>query len=345
MPKEQQKLPSIKDVAALAGASTSTVSRFLSGNGYVSDEKRHLIAKAIRMLNYKPSTIARALVSNESKSIAVIASNITLFGSMQLIEGIEQGAREKGYMVSITLLDGDVEEARDTINLIVRSRPLGCILLDLEGSSSLHTLVPYIEELLPVAVINEGMSDTDPLSLGAFEGGYQVTKYLLGLGHKTVYHVSIPENENKYTRYLGWKTALEEAHAQVPEPLGSSWDPRAAESAGKYLAAVPDVTAIFAGNDEVAAGVIRGLSKAGKRIPEDVSVAGFDGNPIAAITLPSITTWIQDFLGIGRRSVLTLLINAKKLDSVSSEDGTVNGISPSARLVVRESTSAPNRKL
>jgi DNA-binding LacI/PurR family transcriptional regulator len=339
VPKEQQKLPSINDVAALAGASKSTVSRYLNGNGYVSDEKRHSIAKAIQMLDYKPSTIARALVSNESKSIAVISSDISLYGSMQLIEGIEQGAREKGYMVSVTRLDGDLEDARDTVNTLARSRPLGCILLDLNKASSLHALVPYIEGLLPAAVINEGKSSTDALSLGAFEGGYQVTKYLLGLGHKTVYHVSIPENDNKFTRYLGWKTALEEAGAPIPDPLGSSWDPRAAESAGQYLAAVPEVTAIFAGNDEVAAGVIRGLSKAGKRIPEDVSVAGFDGNPIAAIMLPSITTWIQDFQGIGRRSINTLLLNAGKTPVANPASENVS--SSAARLVIRESTARP----
>lgn len=342
MAKEHNKLPSIKDVAALAGSSTSTVSRFLNGNGYVSEVKKKDIAKAIEMLDYKPSSIARALVSNESHSLAVIASDISLFGSMQLIEGIEQEARDSGYLISITLLDGDLEQSREIVNNLARSRPRGCILLDLNRNSPLHSLVSYIEELMPAAVINEGMSATDSLALGAFEGGYQITKYLLELGHATVHHVSIPENENKYTRFLGWKTALEEAGAPVPDPLPSSWDPRTAESIGKYLAADKNVTAIFAGNDEVAAGVIRGLSKAGKRIPDDVSVAGFDGNPISAITLPSITTWAQDFQGIGRRSVASLLRQVGVYETTDKEWKKKTSEKNTSRLVIRESTGPVN---
>jgi DNA-binding LacI/PurR family transcriptional regulator len=324
----------------------------MNGSGYVSAEKGESIAKAVKMLDYKPSSVARALASNQSKSIGVIASDVSLFGSVQLIEGIEQEAMKRGYLVSI-VLEGDAEQSREAINSLVRSMPYGCILFDFNQLSNLHSLVPYVSGLIPTAVINEGITGTSDLALGAFEGGYEITRYLLSLGHKTVHHVSIPENGNKYTRYFGWKKALEDAGAPIPDALSTTWDPRSAESIGKYLASDPSVTAIFAGNDEVAAGIIRGLSKEGKRVPEDVSVAGFDGNPISAIMLPSITTWMQNFQEMGRRAVARLLDGGADLErSSQTPDNDEEAVQAfmhkiaertgiPEKLVVRESTAQP----
>lgn len=364
----KRRAPSIKDVARKAGVSVSTVSRYLNGGRNLSDGKRKVIAEAVKDLNYRPNTIARALVSNEFQSIAVIATDISLYGSMQLVQGIELAARRRHYLVTVTLVGNGHEMVKETVDQLIQNRPVGCIILDVERSSLLHSFAGYIAQSLPTVIVDEADLASGSLLIGAYEGGYQITKYLLRLGHKTVFHVSIPENGNKYTRSLGWRRALEEAGAPIEEPLSCTWDFRKAEQIGRYLCSFPEVTAIFAGNDEVAAGVIRGILLEGKKVPEDVSVAGFDGNPIGEVTVPSITTWRQNFQGIGAKAVERLAhwpdsddrpeANGSKSGEV--DDGThkaseeeepdldqlqqsraMGDEQVSSRLIIRESTAPP----
>ena len=340
----KQKRTSIKDVAKFAGVSVSTVSRYLNEGPHLSEQKKEAIKDAIVKLDYRPNEIARALVSNEFSSIAVVARDISLYGPMQLLEGIEKEARRRGYLVSITLLDDDLVKAKETVDALMRNNPAGCILMDMTRNSALHALLTYIKGKVPTSVINESWKDVDhsSLALGSYQGGYQITQYLLGLGHKTVWHVSIPENGNEYTREFGWRQALIDAGAVVHEPLPSTWDAHQAESIGRSIAMMSDATAVFAGNDEIAAGVIRGIIRSGKQVPEDISVAGFDDNPISSITVPSITTWRQDFEELGRRAVAVLLDQQVRSASEPYDDEAYPHTSDSAqRLIIRESTAAP----
>lgn len=362
MSTAKKRAPSIKDVAREAGVSVTTVSRYLNGGPNLSEGRRKAIELAVKELNYRPNIIARALVSSEFRSIAVMATDISLYGSMQLIQGIEEAARVRKYLVTVTLVNDDDGEkkAKETVDQLIQNGPTGCILIDLGNSSLLHAFIDYISKALPTVIIDEADMHlhSGNLMLGAYEGGYQVTKYLLRLGHKTVFHVSIPKNDNKYSRSLGWRQALKDAGAEIPEPLACTWDPRKAEQIGKYLASFPDVTAVFAGNDEVAAGVIRGILLEGKRVPEDISVAGFDGNPIGEVTVPSITTWQQNFQTIGAAAVERLADKPNQERGESEERGAAGGhalphfaaevnLHPDensddvpSRLIIRESTAS-----
>ncbi|RSX52875.1 LacI family transcriptional regulator [Bifidobacterium goeldii] len=335
--------PSIRDVAQYANVSVASVSRYLNNGGGVGAEKRQAIAAAIEMLHYQPNPIARALAVNEMSSISVILSDISLYGPMKILEGIEEESRRCGYLVSVSLLDADIEKARETVDGLARSRPLGCVIIDLDRTSSTHALISYIRKKMPTVLISDERGQSD-VELGAYIGGYEITKYLLSLGHKTVHHVSVPVNNNRYTRTHGWRQALQDAGAPIPEPIAADWDCREANRIGEYLSTLPDVTAVFAGNDEVAAGVIRGLTMAGKRVPEDISVAGFDDNPIASLTVPSITTWRQNFKDFGFRAVRLLRKDETALSSsVALEDQLRDDASRAAfvdqHLIVRESTT------
>ncbi|MEE8738010.1 MAG: LacI family DNA-binding transcriptional regulator [Bifidobacterium sp.] len=338
LPKNRKRAPSIRDVAQCANVSVSTVSRYLNSSPHISERKRNQISQAIATLNYKPSVVARALNSDKLTSIAVILTDITLFGPMQLIDGIENEAKKRGYLISITLVDGDPHNAKETIDALIMNKPSGCIVIDLDRTSPLHPLISYIQQLLPTAVIDENDPGTDPLALGAYEGGYAITHYLLGLGHRSVIHVSIPENDNEYTRTMGWRQALQDAGAAITPPIATTWNLDSAEQIGRYLASMPDVTAVFAGNDEIAVGIIRGILLSGKSVPGDISVAGFDGNPISAITFPSITTWKQDFTEIGRRAVSQLLDDGD--DAIHFPKDADNRYSD--KLIIRESTAKPH---
>lgn len=317
MVKVKKRVPSIKDVAKKAGVSTTTVSRYLNGSPNLSEKKRLVVEEAVRQLNYRPNTIARALVSSEFQSIAVIATDISLYGSMQLVQGIEKAARSLRYLVTVTLVGNGHEKIKETVDQLIQNRPVGCIILDVERSSLLHSFAGYIAQSLPTIIINAAELDSNNLPIGDYEGGYQITRYLLRLGHKTVYHVSVPTEGSKYTRSLGWRRALEEEGADLPDPVTCTWDPRKAEQIGRYLSSFPDITAVFAGNDEIAAGVIRGIELEGKRVPQDISVAGFDGNPIGELTVPSITTWRQNFQELGAKAVERL---AGKSDGEQEEN-------------------------
>jgi DNA-binding LacI/PurR family transcriptional regulator len=126
------------------------------------------------------------------------------------------------------------------------------------------------------------------------------TRYLLTLGHQTVHYVSIPYSSRVSQRMEGWRDALQTAGAPVPEPIHAGWSPQSGYLAGQKLAADPTVTAILCGNDDLALGVMRAMHQAGRAIPEQVSVVGFDDTPSAEFLTPPLTTVRMDFTELGR---------------------------------------------
>jgi DNA-binding LacI/PurR family transcriptional regulator len=151
-----------------------------------------------------------------------------------------------------------------------------------------------------------------------------------------VHHVRVPPSRRVDGRTTGWKRALRSAEAPVPPIRDATWDPKSGIPIGRELAADPEVTAVFCGNDEIAMGVMRGISEAGKRVPEDISVAGFDDHPLAELWSPPLTTAEQDFAGLGGRGFQLLL---QAIDGT----GDKRFSSDLPRLVLRDSTAAPRR--
>jgi len=162
------------------------------------------------------------------------------------------------------------------------------------------------------------------------------TNYLLGLGHKTVHYVSIPSSTSTSQRMLGWRSALEDAGVSVPKPLQAGWDPQSSSQAAQHrLTRDPKVTAVLCGNDDLAIGVMRAMHQAGRAIPDDVSIVGFDDTPLAAFYIPALTTVRQDFAALGKACFAKLL---SLLDANASQDALPW---PQAELIVRESAGPP----
>ena len=157
---------------------------------------------------------------------------------------------------------------------------------------------------------------------------------LTWLGHATVHHIAGPTEGKHSGRTEGWRAALQAANALVPPVMNAEWDAAAGYRWGERLAARDDVTAVFCGNDELAIGLMRALSDRGRRVPEDVSVVGFDDQPLVALWRPSLTTVDQDFEDLGARAfgLLQRLIDGE--DDVPASVAT-------PQLVVRESTARP----
>ncbi|MEU5871238.1 LacI family DNA-binding transcriptional regulator [Glycomyces sp. NPDC047369] len=325
--------PTISDVAARAGVSVPTVSRVLTGAARVSPAKRELVEAAIADLGYRPSAAARALVSRKPQTIAIIAGNTSRYGYAETIRGIEIAARAEGYTVMITVV-----EAADEVDQAIEAtltQPLAGVAVLKFDPPGVAALGKIPEHLPVVALSGVREPNTAQAVLDEAAAAEELTDYLLSLGHATVHHVRVPPSRKVDGRTTGWRRALRRAGAAVPQAVDATWDPKSGIPIGRALAADPDVTAVFCGNDEIAMGVMRGITEAGLRVPDDISVAGFDDNPLAELWSPPLTTARQDFATLGRRG-FQLLLNAIN----GTDDRRYSTERP--RLVLRDSTAAPN---
>jgi DNA-binding LacI/PurR family transcriptional regulator len=330
--------PSSTDVARLAGVSQKTVSRVLNGEPYVKEEVRLRVQAAMRELGYRRNDAARALNSGKTKRIGVVCLGTALFGPSTQLVAIEQTLRTTGYSVSIVnTLEGDT--IADVVEHLLEQGVDGIILSEPidEGED-----VP-IDVDIPVLSFGRfpGLSakpsiDTGGDNIGA---GRTATEHLLGLGHRTVWHVAGPQRWwAARDRLAGWRQALADAGAPEPPVLEGDWLPASGYAAGLELAANPDVTAVFVANDDMAIGVLRALTEAGRSVPGDVSVVGFDDIPTAAFLTPPLTTVPQDFDVHVERGIANLVTEIESPTGVRSPLPEP----PPLRLVVRQSTAAPS---
>jgi DNA-binding LacI/PurR family transcriptional regulator len=167
-------------------------------------------------------------------------------------------------------------------------------------------------------------------------GAATATRHLLELGHRTVWHVAGPSDWLEARQRIdGWTAALEEAGADPPPLLSGDWSARSGYELGKRLATVRDVTAIFAANDQMALGILRALYEAGREVPRDLSIVGFDDIPEAQFFTPPLTTVHQDFNEVGRQSLMLLL------DEIGAPTRSSSRVVVPPGLKVRESTAPP----
>lgn len=338
-PTSRKRAPVIKDVAALANVSVSTVSRYLNDSPRISAESRERIAHAITLLDYHPSRVARGLVNSAMKSIVVLASETTLYGSAMTIQGIEDEARANNYPVIISKLADDSTEAlRAAIAMVMDQNPSGVVVLKYDAlAAQALRLLP--DTVTKVVIAGDREPDLDQIDLCENQAGREITRYLLSLGHRNVFHVTIPGGGGGYSRTAGWEAELRADDRPIPDMLHCSWQPADARELGRRMAHVDGLTAVFAGNDEIAMGLIRGLEDEGKSVPGDISVIGFDDHPLACVWTPPVTTYRQDFPAAGRKAVRMLLsrIEARQ----QGEELPARFVELRGELVVRGSAAKP----
>ncbi|OZD38959.1 transcriptional regulator [Rhodococcus sp. 06-1477-1B] len=330
----RKKASTIVDVAAHAGVSVPTVSRVLTGAAKVSDSKREAVQAAIAALDFRPSAAARVLASRKAQVIAVVAGDTSQYGYAETIRGIEEAARAEDYTVMITVVESTDDAEIDRAIAATLAQPLAgvCVLkFDPPGVAALHRIPTSLPLVALSGVREPGLRQAVLDEASAAE---ELTDYLLNLGHATVHHVRVPPSRREDGRTTGWRRALKRRGAVVPPLRDASWDPRSGIEIGRHLAQDPAVTAVFCGNDEIAMGVIRGIGVAGKQVPGDISVVGFDDHPLAALWSPPLTTVEQDFLGLGRRGLQLLL------SEIGGETGR-RFSSERPQVVIRESTAPP----
>lgn len=294
---------SISDVARRAGVSVPTVSRVLTGAARVSPERRDRVLRAIEELSYRPSSTARALVSGRRDQVAVITSETEVHGYSTTIKGVETAARAGGHPVVISVVESCEPQEIDRAVQVVLSLPLAGVVVLKFDAIGVAVLDGLPDDLAVVAVSGEPDGKRSQAILDEEAAAAELTQHLLGLGHRTVHHVAVPPSRAEDGRTIGWRTALVDAGAPVPPVVfAESFEAMSGMRIGRRLAGSADVTAVFCGNDEVAMGVIAGLEEAGRKVPDDVSVVGFDDHPLAKIWRPGLTTVHQDFQHLGERA-------------------------------------------
>ncbi|WP_250442967.1 LacI family DNA-binding transcriptional regulator [Actinotalea sp. C106] len=335
----RRRVPVIADVARVAGVSVPTVSRVLTGSTPVSPERRERVMRAIAELGYRPNGAARALVQGRQSMIAVFAGNTTRYGYARTIQGIEEAARAAGFIVVITVIETDDPAVVGTgVDLVLGQPVAGAIVLEFDPAGDATVAAMPSSLPLVAATGSSAGSDVPHALMDDVTAAKEATRYLLGLGHRTVHHVAIPPSGRPSGRSVGWREALEEAGIPVPEIQQAGWEPISGYQAGLELARSEDVTAVLCGNDELAIGVMRAMAEQGRRVPEDVSVVGFDGQPLAELVSPPLTTVEQDFVALGRQAFALLkgLIDGKDVPQA---------VTSAPRLVIRSSTApAPSRR-
>ncbi|HEY0697718.1 MAG TPA: LacI family DNA-binding transcriptional regulator [Micromonospora sp.] len=331
------KAPVMADVARLAGVSHQTVSRVINGSPSIKPETRDRVLQAIERLGYRPNTAARALVRGRSGMIGIISTARTLFGPTSIHRSVEDAARVAGYFAtSVSLSEVTWRTLDDATDHLMRVGVEGIVMI--AGHDEALEVVRKQRSGVPFVVVEGDLSKgSRTVGVDQVLGARMATEHLVGLGHREIVHVSGPLDwAEARARVEGWRLAMSDAGLRPAEPVPGDWSAESGYAAGLRICDLPGTTAVFAANDQMAIGVLRALHECGRRVPEEISVIGFDDVPEAAYLIPPLTTIQQDFEAIGRRAieVITQVINGEQLRPSPL-------VTPT--LVVRQSTAPPRR--
>ncbi|BDO41241.1 LacI family DNA-binding transcriptional regulator [Cellulomonas sp. NTE-D12] len=308
---------SIGDVARLAGVAPITVSRVANGSDAVRPATRERVQSAMAMLGYAPNTAARALRNGSFETIGLVAHRFARTGESRTIEGVVEAARAEGYTVALV----DVVSPADVSEAATRLRHQavdGLIVIRAEVATPTDLALP---PGMPV-VVSDSRFVGHHAAVGSDQigGSRSAVEHLLGLGHPTVHHIAGPaDSAPAVQREETWQETLRRAGRPVPPVLRGDWTPQSGYALGAQIADDPSVTAVYSANDEMAAGLMRALHERGVRVPEDVSVVGFDDAALTEFLWPPLTTVRQDFRTIGSELVRLLLAQVRDHVDVSRE--------------------------
>lgn len=332
---------SMADVARLAGVSGQTVSRVANGNTRVTAETRNKVEVAMKQLGYRANVAARALATGRFATIGVVTFNFTAVGNIRIVETVIAGAQANGYSVSLAVVEAPTEQhVRAAVRGLTDRAVDGVIVIEARVLDTPHLQLP---EEVPVVIADSKSTHEHPtFGMDEAAGARAAVGHLLDLGHATVHHVAGPSGSNPAERRrAAWKRMLQRAGRAVPSPVLGDWSPESGYEAARQLLADESVTAVFAANDQMAAGALRAAAELGRRVPDDLSVVGYDDLDITPYFSPPLTTVRQDLAAVGRRCFDHLLAMIETTPGAAPTPATSRFFQP--ELVVRGSTAPPRR--
>jgi len=323
----------IADIARKAEVSASTVSRVLSGKAKVSEEKREAVHDAVAELNYQPNVFARGLASGRSMTIGVLTQN---FGSPfydAIIQGVIHGLNETGYFPIFADGQWQPDIELGAIRAMMRRQIDGLIVL---GGFLTTEQIIHLTGEIPLVTVARRVPDLEGncVCIDNIEASFLATQHLIELGHRRIAHIcgqlDHPDAEDRQQGYL---KALKAAGIEpVPELIieGNFRRQSGVLAVEMLLSNQSPFTAIFAANDQMAYGARLALYRRGIRVPDDLSLVGFDDEPAAAFMIPPLTTVRQPGVEMGREAARIILARLKGESTPPTN--------LKAHLMVREST-------
>ena len=305
-------MSTIKDVAQYAGVSISTVSHVLNDTRFVSEDKVLKVRTAVKVLDYKPSALARSLKTSRTYTLGMLTASNTNPFFAEVIHGVEAGCYDRGYHLILCNSENNLSKQASYLNTLARKRIDGLLVM------SAHSNPDFIELLkshcsVPLVVLDCHVPnlDADIIMEDSEQGGYDATRYLLAKGHTRIGCISGPKDLSPSSQRLsGYYRAMKEAGI-APDKRWITEGHLTAESgykaADKLLGNRYLPTALFVGNDLMAMGVICALQNRGYNVPDDISVVGYDNIELAAYTSPPLTTFHQPKGELGKLAANTLI--------------------------------------
>ncbi|RFA35775.1 transcriptional regulator [Alkalilimnicola ehrlichii] len=323
----------MQEVARVAGVSISTVSRILNGTARVSREKRQAVQDAIAQLNFEPNRLAQSLKRGRTMTVGVLTQDIGSSYFNETLQGVDKALANTGYAPLIVSGHWDTQDESDRIRLLIARRVDGIIIL--YGTLEPEQILAYTEQV-PIVVTGRRIEAERAcaIDLDHEAAGYAATRHLLDLNHRRIAHIKGPEeHRDAVQRFAGYRRALSEAGVDYDQRLvvnGDFREPSGLLAVMELLRRGVSFTAIFAANDQMAYGARLALYRHNIRIPEDISLIGFDDLPSSSYTTPPLTTMRQPLFDMGQTAAESLLsiIDQKRVESMRVK----------AELVVRETT-------
>lgn len=310
-------MATMKDIARIAKVSTSTVSHVINNSRYVSDEMREKIMKVVHELNYTPSAVARSLKIKETKTIGMLVTTTSNPFFAEVVAGVEQYCNQHQYNLIISSTDGNEQRLQQNIQTLIQKQVDGLLLM---YSDSRNASVKQLNIQLPIVVMDWWPTalNADKIYENSELGAYLATKTLIEYGHKKIAIITGKLDKSlAHNRLIGYKKALHDAQLPINPDwiIESHFDFEGGiEGMKKLLQCQQYPTAIFACSDTIAVGVYQVAWQHGLRIPEDISVIGYDNIMLSQYLTPPLTTIHQPKAELGKLAVETLLQRIKMPD-------------------------------
>ena len=302
----------IKDIAREAGVSTATVSHVINKTKYVTDETRERVQQAIKKFNYHPNAHAQMLALGKSKIIGLLVSDISNPFFPEIIKSVEAAVIEKGYDLILLNTNYDTERAVEDVHRLIQMKVAGIVLMIAEFDEALIEIARRKKTNIvfhDLGVVGEKMSN---VILDYVVGIEEAVQHLVSLGHKNIAHISgLHEIHSGRVREEAFINAMKKHFPRSKPPKIYEGDFRfeGGRRAAYQMLQEKDVpTAVVVANDLMALGAMQEFKAAGLRVPQDISIVGFDDIAFAALAEPPLTTVCSPRVEIGRRAVEALML-------------------------------------
>lgn len=329
-------LATIRDVAKLAGVSVATVSRVLNKNGYVNIETEQKVTNAIKQLQYEPNAVARGLAGKQTGTIALILPDISNPFFPEVARGVEDVAHSHGYTVILCNSDDQGSKERSYIEVLKKKYIDGIIF----ASSTLEDedITQMRKSDIPLVLLDRAPNkeSCSVVRVKNYEGAQLAVQHLLEIGCNRIAHIYGPQDMiTARQRLSGYEDAVKSFDWFSPSLMveGNFRIDGGQQAIETLINRHPDIDGLFAGNDLMAVGAVKALTRMGKKVPDDIAVIGFDGIGLTEIVEPELTTIAQPIYEMGRLAATTLIqkITGERIDNQIRE--------LDVKLIVRDSTN------